>query len=117
MRALRLVRNLGPIIDAAAPVARVHGDPKSSVPAPRAEVDVYRRFYAYDKTPLNARVDSVDDSSPFWRKERISVDAPYGRERVIVVDLAWHPQVHDESSCVGRVLELVDRNLPAALIA
>ena len=36
----------------------------------------------YDRTPLNARLDSVDDSSPFWRKERVSLDAAYGGERV-----------------------------------
>jgi eukaryotic-like serine/threonine-protein kinase len=81
---VRLVRNLGAAESADLPVGRVHGDPKTVVPAPKALVDVYRRFYAYDRTPLDARVDSVDDSSPFWRKERVTLDAPYGRERLPV---------------------------------
>jgi formylglycine-generating enzyme required for sulfatase activity/predicted Ser/Thr protein kinase len=41
---VRLVKNAGPIGDAAAPVGRVYGDPKSVVPASDALVDVYRRF-------------------------------------------------------------------------
>jgi eukaryotic-like serine/threonine-protein kinase len=80
---VRLVKNAGPIGGAAAPLAvGVYGDPKSVVPAPDALVDVYRRFYEYDRSPLNTRVESVDDSSPYWRKETISFDAAYAGERV-----------------------------------
>ncbi len=79
---VRLVKNQGPIGEAAAPVGRVYGDPKSVVPVSDALVDVYRRFYAYDRTPLNARITSVDDNSPFWRKESISFDAAYAGEKV-----------------------------------
>jgi len=39
--------------------------------------------YEYDRTPLNPVVESTDDSSPFWRKEKITFDAAYGGERVI----------------------------------
>jgi formylglycine-generating enzyme required for sulfatase activity len=42
----------------------------------------YRVLYAYEKTPLEARVESVDDSSPYWRKETVSVAAAYGGERL-----------------------------------
>ena len=79
---VRLVKNLGPVGEAAAPVGRVYGDPKSVVPVSDELFDVYRRFYAYDRAPLNARVDSVDDSSPYWRAETISFDAAYAGERV-----------------------------------
>jgi hypothetical protein len=44
---------------------------------------VYRSLYSYDKTPLNAAVESVDESDPDWRKERITFAAAYGNERVI----------------------------------
>lgn len=44
----------------------------------------YRNLYAYAATPLNSRVDSVDESSPHWRREIISFDAPYGDQRVPV---------------------------------
>ena len=37
----------------------------------------FRRIYDYDPKPLNASVDSVDDTSPYWRRERISYDAAY----------------------------------------
>ena len=79
---VRLVKSTGSIGDAAEPVDRVYGDPKTVVPAANALVDVYSRFYQYDRTPLNARIDGTDDSSPYWRKEAISIDAAYGGERV-----------------------------------
>ena len=43
---------------------------------------IYRSLYAYDKTPLNAVVESVDDVHDLWRREKITFDAPYGNERV-----------------------------------
>jgi dipeptidyl aminopeptidase/acylaminoacyl peptidase len=42
----------------------------------------YRALYSYEKTPLEARVESVDDSSPYWRKETVSLAAAYGGERL-----------------------------------
>ncbi|MHC4175067.1 MAG: SUMF1/EgtB/PvdO family nonheme iron enzyme, partial [Planctomycetota bacterium] len=39
--------------------------------------------YKYDRTPLNTVIEEMDDSSPFWRKEKITFDAVYGGERVI----------------------------------
>ena len=44
---------------------------------------MYRSFYAYDRTELDARVEAVDDSSPYWRKEKVSFKAAYGDERVV----------------------------------
>jgi dienelactone hydrolase len=48
--------------------------------------DAFRLFlrqFEYDKTPLNARVESVDaSSSDDWIKETITFDAAYGKERV-----------------------------------
>ena len=41
----------------------------------------YRSLYAYDKTALNPVVESIDDSSESWRKEKVSFDAAYGKER------------------------------------
>ncbi len=45
--------------------------------------EAYRGMYAYDRTDLKAAVDSVDESSPHWRKETVSFEAAYGGERVI----------------------------------
>ncbi len=41
-----------------------------------------KALYAYDQTPLNPRLESRDDSSPFWREETISFAAAYDNERV-----------------------------------
>ena len=38
--------------------------------------------FAYDRTELDARVESVDESSEHWRRERVSFKAAYGDERV-----------------------------------
>jgi serine/threonine protein kinase/class 3 adenylate cyclase/dienelactone hydrolase len=43
---------------------------------------IYRSLFAYDKTPLEARIESVVDASPLWRKEKISFNAAYGNERM-----------------------------------
>jgi formylglycine-generating enzyme required for sulfatase activity len=45
--------------------------------------EAYRRMYGYDRTPLDASIDSVDDSSPHWRRQTVSFDAAYGDERVV----------------------------------
>jgi hypothetical protein len=43
---------------------------------------VLKSQYAYDRTELDARIEAVDDSSEHWRRERITVRAAYGDERV-----------------------------------
>jgi dienelactone hydrolase len=47
--------------------------------------EVYQAFrsaYFYDKTPLDVRLEGVDDADPRWRLEKISFRAAYGNERV-----------------------------------
>ena len=79
---VRLVKNLGPAEHTMGPLGRVTPDPSTVVPVSNEVFAGLRSFYSYDKSPLNARVDRVDDSSPYYRKETISFDAPYGTERV-----------------------------------
>jgi dienelactone hydrolase len=43
---------------------------------------VYKAMYAYDATPLNAKLEPVDQDSADWRKEKITFDAAYGKERM-----------------------------------
>jgi formylglycine-generating enzyme required for sulfatase activity/dienelactone hydrolase len=45
---------------------------------------VYRNFFSYDRTPLDARTESVDDTAPLWRKEKVVVNAAYGDERFTI---------------------------------
>ena len=58
-------------------------DYASETPVTDAVFRQFLRQFEYDKTPLNARVESVDDkASDDWIKETITFDAAYGRERV-----------------------------------
>ena len=65
-----------------AAVDQLSRDYSKETPASDETYRIYKSLYAYDKTPLNAAVDSVDESSPYWRKEKVSFDAAYGHERV-----------------------------------
>jgi serine/threonine protein kinase/dienelactone hydrolase len=43
---------------------------------------VYESFYSYEAGDLDAKTESVDESPPFWRTERVSYRAAYEDERV-----------------------------------
>jgi len=44
---------------------------------------VFKRLYAYDRIPLDGKVEATDDTSERWRKEKVSFAAAYGGERVV----------------------------------
>jgi hypothetical protein len=52
-------------------------------PVADAIFQVYKEQFSYDKTDLNARLESRNESSEDWIHERISFDAAYGDERII----------------------------------
>jgi serine/threonine protein kinase/dienelactone hydrolase len=54
------------------------------VPFTNEEFEALKAQYKYDQTNLNVHVEDVNKSALFWIKERITFDAAYGRERVIV---------------------------------
>ncbi len=39
--------------------------------------------YHYDRTPLRPKIETTDDTSAFWRREKITFDAAYGGDRMI----------------------------------
>jgi formylglycine-generating enzyme required for sulfatase activity/dienelactone hydrolase len=51
-------------------------------PVPDAEYAIFTRFFEKRQTPLDARVESTDESSPRWIKQRVSFAAGYGNERM-----------------------------------
>ena len=63
------------------PVMRPHRDYFAERPAPDEIFEVYRRLYAYDDTPLNARV-LATEAAEHWTREEIELDAAYGGERL-----------------------------------
>ena len=66
---------------ALAPLARSSAPVTASAPVSDDIYEVLLRAYAYDDTPLNVRVESVDELSPHWHRETVSLDAAYGGER------------------------------------
>jgi formylglycine-generating enzyme required for sulfatase activity/dienelactone hydrolase/predicted Ser/Thr protein kinase len=83
----RLVKFLhsGPVGEKlAAPVALLRGvDSASLKPVTDSVYQIYLGLYSYDRTPLDAMVEAQDDTSPYWRRQRITFNAAYGSERVI----------------------------------
>ena len=64
------------------PVRRTFRDYSLEKPVGDEAFRVIRGVYAYAPRELKAAVDEVDDSSPSWRKEKVSFSAAYGDERV-----------------------------------
>jgi serine/threonine protein kinase len=52
-------------------------------PVPDSIFKIYKEQFSYDKTDLNAIVESRDESAEDWIQERITFDAAYGNERII----------------------------------
>jgi len=51
-------------------------------PVDNATFEIFRRFYSYDRTDLDARIEHTDDAGE-WRRERVSFAGAYGNERVL----------------------------------
>jgi hypothetical protein len=60
---------------------RVH-DHRLDRPVDDREFAVYKSLYHYRTGPLDPTAERLDDGSPHWRVERVSVAAAYGGERV-----------------------------------
>ncbi len=66
------------------PLGLPHRDIRRLKPVSDEIFKVYKSLYAYDKTPLKAKLESEDDSSAYWKKQKITFDAAYGNERVTI---------------------------------
>jgi dienelactone hydrolase len=77
------VKNSG-VLSAAltGPIERAYRDYSKEKPVSDQIFEAYRGLYSYDKGPLDTRVESADNSHPYWRKEKVSFTAGYGNERV-----------------------------------
>ena len=80
----RCVAYLSPLDGAlAGEVAFVPRDRRGDKPANDEAYRIYRNLYSYDKADLKAAVESADDTSPYWRREKVSFQAAYAGERVV----------------------------------
>ncbi len=57
-------------------------DYSKETPVSDESFQVFRSLFSYDKTPLDARLDSSNDTNPDWREEKVSFHAAYGNERM-----------------------------------
>ena len=79
---IRLMQEIEPSVDeAVAPIPALARDFTKELPADARTFDIIRNLYAYDRTPLNVTVEDTEDATA-WRKETVSYDAPYGKERI-----------------------------------
>jgi eukaryotic-like serine/threonine-protein kinase len=51
-------------------------------PVGAAAFEIFRRFYSYDRIPLDPRIERTEEAE-YWRRERVSFAAAYGGERVL----------------------------------
>lgn len=79
----RCARFDDPLNEALTEPLKVTHEAFATEPASEEIFEAYCRIYAYDRTDLEATVDSVDDSPVHWRKEKVSYKTAYGDERVI----------------------------------
>ena len=67
---------------AADPVAPQARDFNREKPVSDQLFEVYKSLYSYDKTPLHAVVESIQQTDD-WKQEKVTFDAAYGNERMI----------------------------------
>ena len=83
MRLVKYLRSATPAEILNGPVSFRFNDSSNVKPVSDAVFRVFESLYAYDRTPLDAKVESEDDTSAYWRRQRITFNAAYGGERVI----------------------------------
>ena len=62
--------------------SRLARDLTKEEPVDAATFEIFRRFYSYDRTPLDPRIERTEEAE-YWRRERVSFAAAYGGERVL----------------------------------
>ena len=79
----RLVRDASPLPAAALAAIPPRSVGRTDKPVGDDLYAAYKALYAYDRSPLDARVEPAGETE-HWRTELISIAAAYGRERVPV---------------------------------
>jgi tRNA A-37 threonylcarbamoyl transferase component Bud32/pimeloyl-ACP methyl ester carboxylesterase len=65
-----------------APVTSPPRDYSKEKPVSDEVFQTYRSLYAYDPTALDSRVEGIDEENAYWKREKVSFAASYGKERV-----------------------------------
>jgi len=79
----RCVRNMGALPEEMTKVVKTYERDFSKVQPVTDEVyQAYQALYAYDKTPLNAKLEGVVADTPDWIEQKITYDTAYNGERM-----------------------------------
>ena len=82
-RGMKTLSADGPSSDTLVALAERPATPPLDLEPPSEELfQAYRSLFDYDRTDLNAVVESVDDSSRYYVREKVTFDAAYGSERM-----------------------------------
>ncbi len=84
VRCVRYLDSDGVPAKAGSPVEFLARDYRRETPVSNAVFEVYREQFAYDATPLNADVEQDVVASEHWVAEKVTLDAAYGDERLVV---------------------------------
>ncbi|MCJ7645079.1 MAG: protein kinase [Candidatus Aminicenantes bacterium] len=84
-RCIKYLKEEANLAELQRPLVRAKRDYYKEKPVSDEIFKAFKRLYAYDKTELNAKIESEDGSSPDWIRQRISFDAAYGHERIFGV--------------------------------
>ena len=83
LNGFRCVSNMGPVPEEAmAPRVMLRRDFSTARPVDEAAFKIYRDMYAYDRTPLDATSEPMADPSVDWTREKVTLNAAHGGERV-----------------------------------
>lgn len=79
----RCVRYAAPLPDHfTAPQIPPARDYAAEKPVPNETFEIFRSMYLYDRGGLDPKVEATDDSSPVWRKQKVTFRTAYGGERM-----------------------------------
>ena len=81
-RCVKYLAEFPPAAATTGPLLAAFRDYSKERPVPDDVFKIYRSLFTYDRTPLNAVVESVDDTNDSWKRDTVTFDAPYGRERI-----------------------------------
>jgi eukaryotic-like serine/threonine-protein kinase len=72
-----------PAAELLVPILRVWRDYSREKPVDDTAFEVFRSIYAYDRTPPDPVIERLPSASPHWIKEKITMNAAYGGEKLI----------------------------------
>jgi dipeptidyl aminopeptidase/acylaminoacyl peptidase len=85
LNGIRLMRHVKPPGEAVLrPQRRLFRDYAKEKPVSDEVFAVIRGLYSYERRELNPKTESSDESQEWWKREKVSVTAAYGDERVPV---------------------------------